>query len=560
MTPVSCAQCSAPFEITDEDIGLLDQLSPIIGGRKFALPHPTLCPTCRQQRRVAVGNMFNLYESKCDLTGKKMISMYAPDGPFKVYNNADWHSDKWDALQYGQDFDFNRPFFEQFLELDSKVPKKALLTGFEYDENSDFTNHAGKNKNCYLIFDSDENRDCYYSFSINGCENCMDCFRTRKSQLCFECIDCVQCYNSIYLQDCDNCSDSAFLKNCMGCKSCIMCSNLRNKEFCIENKQVTKEEFQKFRAMLGSTETVEGAKQRFEQLKLEFPQKCLHGVQNENVFGDYLVQCKNAHFCFDSEDLWDCRYVFQGFMPLKNCMDIQEAGEAELLYECAFVGYGTQSCAFCRHSLSANANLLYCGFCYHSQNLFGCSGVQRKKYCILNKQYTKEEYEALVPKIIEHMQSTGEWGQFFPIEHSNFAYNETLAQEFFPLTKEEVLARGWQWSDASEKKDVHPGPFGVVPDSISDADDDLTKQIFQCSVSGKAYKIIAQELALAKQMNVPLPKKAFLQRHKERWAMRNPRQLWERACANCQKPMVTSYGPSMPEIVYCEECYLASVY
>jgi len=31
------------------------------------------------------------------------------------------------------------------------------------------------------------------------------------------------------------------------------------------------------------------------------------------------------------------------------------------------------------------------------------------KYCILNKQYSKEEYEELVPKIIEHMQKTGEW-------------------------------------------------------------------------------------------------------------------------------------------------------
>ena len=36
-------------------------------------------------------------------------------------------------------------------------------------------------------------------------------------------------------------------------------------------------------------------------------------------------------------------------------------------------------------------------------NIFGCVGVQNKQYCILNKQYTKEEYEALVPKIIEHM-------------------------------------------------------------------------------------------------------------------------------------------------------------
>jgi hypothetical protein len=48
-----------------------------------------------------------------------------------------------------------------------------------------------------------------------------------------------------------------------------------------------------------------------------------------------------------------------------------------------------------------------------SSNLFGCIGLRGKEYCILNKQYTKEEYETLVPKIIEKMKADGEWGEFF---------------------------------------------------------------------------------------------------------------------------------------------------
>jgi len=36
------------------------------------------------------------------------------------------------------------------------------------------------------------------------------------------------------------------------------------------------------------------------------------------------------------------------------------------------------------------------------------------------------------------MRSTGEWGEFFPHELSPFGYNETVAQEYFPLTEEEV--------------------------------------------------------------------------------------------------------------------------
>jgi hypothetical protein len=40
-----------------------------------------------------------------------------------------------------------------------------------------------------------------------------------------------------------------------------------------------------------------------------------------------------------------------------------------------------------------------------------------KEYCILNKQYTKEEYEILVPKIIEHMKT-------FPSPHGRGARGE----------------------------------------------------------------------------------------------------------------------------------------
>ncbi|MEI8091831.1 MAG: hypothetical protein WCG98_06540 [bacterium] len=42
---------------------------------------------------------------------------------------------------------------------------------------------------------------------------------------------------------------------------------------------------------------------------------------------------------------------------------------------------------------------------HHSSNMFGCVGMRDKEYCILNKQYTREEYETLVPQIIEKMMA-----------------------------------------------------------------------------------------------------------------------------------------------------------
>lgn len=568
----NCTECHKKFEVTQDDIAFLDMLSPIIDGKKQALPPPTQCSDCRLRRRMACVNQLSLYERKCDLTGATVISNIRPESPYKVYRQKEWHSDAWDAREYGRAFDFHRPFFEQWNELCLAVPRPNLFTGYEFDENAAYTNHSGKNKDCYLIFDSDENRDCYYSYSLNSCVNCLDCFRVRKSELCYQCVDCVRCYGSLYLQDCDNCSESMFLKNCTGCKKCLMCSNLKNKEYHVENKPVSQKEYERLRAMLQTRTAIASAAERFGALKLEHPQKAVHGVQNETVTGDYLVNCKNADMCFDSEDLWDCRYVFQGFMPLKSCMDIQECGDGELLYECSVAGYNARSSVFCNHMLAAFSDLIYCSLCPHSKSCFGCIGVQRKEYCILNKQYTKEEYEKLVPKIIEHMRkdgggamnraseaSSGSWGEFFPIEISTYAYNESLAQDYYPMTQKQVMEKGWQWLEEADKQAQYLGPVIEIPENIETVDDDICKKILTCADTKKQYKIIPQELKFYRQMQLPLPGSSFFARHKARMALRNPRVLFERTCGKCSDPIRTTYAPERPEIVYCELCYAEAI-
>src|SRR3989344_3252905 len=291
--PRQCRQCQVSFSVTDEDRAFLQKLSPKIGSSTFALPVPTLCPDCRQQRRAVQTNEITLYRRTCDLTGKSILSDIHPDAPYKVYDQEVWYSDKWDPMEYGRDFDFSRPFFEQYHELTLAVPHFNLFTGYQYDINCDYTNYAGKNKDCYLIFDADENQDCFYSYSLNSSRDTMDCYRGRQMELCYECIDSSQCYNCKFLQDCSNCRDSQFLKNCIGCKNCLMCSNLKNKEYHIENKPVSKEEFENALQLLSTRQAFDGAREHFSAFVLQFPQKALHGIQNADSFGDYLTECKN---------------------------------------------------------------------------------------------------------------------------------------------------------------------------------------------------------------------------------------------------------------------------
>jgi len=81
-----------------------------------------------------------LYKRTCDATGKPIISMYSPDKKDVVYEYSYWWSDKWDALDYGQDFDFSKNFFEQFGGLMKEVPKAHIE--ISPSENSEYTNQA----------------------------------------------------------------------------------------------------------------------------------------------------------------------------------------------------------------------------------------------------------------------------------------------------------------------------------------------------------------------------------------------------------------------------------
>ena len=554
-----CKQCQAPYTVTDEDRAFLKMLSPKIGQNTFALPEPTHCPDCRQLRRQAAVNQMHLHKNICGLTKKPVISNFRKDSGFTVYTQSAWWGDGWDPLSYGRDYDFNKSFFEQYKELSRAVPYPSLTTAYTYDENCDYTNYSGKNKNCYLIFDSDESRDCYYCYSINGCKDCIDCHRVRRSELTAHAMDCLQCYNCSFVQDCSNCADSLFLKNCTSCKHCIMCSNITNKEYHIENKPVYKEDFERVQKSLASREAIDSTRAHFDAFVLQFPQKSMRGFMNENCTGDYLLQSKNAYQCFDGESLWDCRYSYQSPLPLKNSMDTEQCGEAENMYESSNCVYNAHtvlfsaSCWPCRYEL-------YCTFCSSCSNCFGCCSLKHKQYCILNKQYTQPEYEALVAKIVEHMKSTGEWGQFFPASLALFPYNETVAADHREMTKEEATGLGYTWAEREDDLEGTTEASFTPPSTIAEAQDDCTEKRLSCTGCKHPFKITMQELSLLRRKNLPLPTECFLCRHRARMARRNPRKLYDRKCENCRKGIETTYSPERPEKVFCEECYVKTVY
>lgn len=429
-----CVKCGLKFEITNEDLAFYKKVSPKINGEIFEIPKPTHCPKCRTKRRMTWRNDRHLHENVCAITGKKLITTFASDGPVKPVDREYWYTDNWDATKYGQEIDFERPFFEQFNELLQKVP---LPHSMKIDcQNCEYANYTYKSKNCYLCFAGNYLEDSFYCYNTQSCQDCSDCLFLWDSELCYEAIHSNKCYNCKFVLHCTNCADSAFIEDCIGCRNCFMCFNLSNAEYCYKNKKYSRQEYQEIISKYDfkDPQTIEKLIQEYQEERKKHQLKNHHNTGSENCTGEYILNSKNCQNCYImAKNCEDCRYILNGFPSFKDAMDCTYSGEnAELFYETMATG-GDGSRVIFGNLCCGNAHdLIYCNVAFHSRNCFGCTSIRNNEYCILNKQYSKEEYEKNVAKLINHMKETGEWGEFFPSEISPIPYHESLAQEYFP--------------------------------------------------------------------------------------------------------------------------------
>lgn len=559
-----CASCAQQFEITPEDLQFYDMVSPTFANKKHPIPPPTHCPDCRQQRRIAQCNERHLYPGECGLCHKKTFTQHPPQDNQPIYCHDCWHSDNWEPRDYGQDPDFSRPFFEQLHELKRRTPAPALTID-GYNVNSEYIHYAGSSKNCYLISHADFCENCYYGYGLKKNTSCVDGFYNLHSELCYDCVDVHKCYDLKASQDCTACSSSAFLRDCIGCKNCFLCAGLRNKEFCLENKQLSQEEYKEkiSKINLGSYAEYQEYKSRLQELEKTHTFKEFQGRNLENCFGDHLNNCKDVKYSFDCEDVEGGKFCYQVVLGSKNIYDINQYGtNLQQSLECCVCGADSYHILFSMDAHMTCLDILYSYYLESCKNCFGCASMHHRSHCILNKQYTPKEYEKLCGKIIEHMKETGEWGEFLPINTSLFGYNKSTAQMYYPLTKEEVLAKGWRWDDYDPppprvEKTI---PATELPDNIKDTPDEILNWAIQCETTGKLFRITPQELKFYRRQKLPIPRRSPDTRHQDRFHKRNPRKFWPRNCTKCSTPMHTTYSPDRPETVYCEKCYLETVY
>lgn len=556
-------QCKQPFVIHPDEEAFLQKISFTFGSTKIHPPLPVYCPDCRLMIRTCHRNERNFYRRPSTVTGKEFVSIYHEEPLWgehdQVYTHEEWNDEKRDFIEHGRPFDFSRPFFSQFADLHKAVPRLgSMVLG---NENCDFTAGTGYCKNCYLINSSEYCEDCYYGKLFQSSKSSVDCSYLYNSELCYECFSVFKSYHCQYLAFSTNCRDCFFSANLTGCSDCCLCSNLRQKQYHFENTPLTKEEYERrVAAFLGSYSTMEEMRKRWIAMQETMIHRFANIVGSEGCTGDFIENSRNCRDCYDMNESQDSRYVHVGVQVKDNYDCSNMYIKPELAYQTlgTIETYNTAYCLFVFHS----QNLLYCEYCFHCKDCFGCVGLQRKQHCVFNKQHTKSEYEEMVPRIIAQMEKAGEWGKFFPPTLSPFGYNESLANEYLPLTKEQSKVRGFYWRESEEKAPIVSKtiPADRLPDHIADVPEDVLNWAILCSETKRPFKIQKQELQFYRNNNLPLPRLHPDVRYDRRLALRNPRRLYVRPCGKCGSEVKSTFAPERPEKVYCENCYLKAVY
>ncbi len=563
----NCQNCRNDFSIEAEDFKFYE---------KIKVPPPTFCPDCRFQHRLLFRNNRVFYRRECEMCKKNVLSVYSKAKNYVVYCRDCWLSDKWDPLDYGRDYDFTRPFFVQFAELQSKVPRSNLYqTNFV---NSEYCNYGRDFRECYLLFGGWNNERVYFGNQIQGSRDSMDIAYCDDVEFSYGLFECTRNNKLFFSQYCIDCVESMYLVDCRNCMNCFGCVGLVNKQYYIYNQPYTKEQYLEFiKSVSGSYGAHIEAEEELRKLNLNVPHRYARIYKSVNSDGDDLAEVRNVKDSYSSTKAEDSRFMFYCRDGSKNCYDTSFRGTgAELLYQSCH-GFGGQNSSFEVRSFD-NVGSSYTEDCHNCENVFGCEGLRKKKYCILNKQYSKEEYEEMLPKIISNMKEGGEYGQFFPRELSPFAYNETIAQEFFPLDKEEALRIGFDWVDGEERNYNINLNADDIPDNISDVDESIVGKVIACGHLGKckdqcteAFKILPEEFKFYKRMNLPIPRLCPNCRHYQKIGLRNPIHLWGGVCmcdkqnhfhgdTKCVAEFKTTYPPDRGDIVYCEKCYQQEIY
>ena len=547
--------CEGNFEITSEDIEFLTMLR---------VPPPNYCPTCRRMRRLVHMNMTRLFKRECSVPGhtETMISIFPSECPFPVYDYQYFIGDEFDAFSFTKKYEQGESPMEKLFNLRKEFPMPSFLNRDPSCINSEYTNGGRDNKNCYFAMGCYTAEDVWYSNLVNKSRNVMDSRAVNNSEFVYDSLYSDRLYKTSSAYFSDSCTDSMFLFDCRNCTNCFGCVNLRNSKYCIFNEQYSKESYEEFMKSIKpfSHEVMKECKEKFWTLVKKLPMNAAHNIGSSNVSGVSVTKSSNLFDVVDADNSEHSRHC-DGLLSHKDSMDLLfSGGNSHHLYGTVNIGSLSSGVRFSVSSKFCTD----CEFVFNSKNLnncFMCFGLQNKSYCILNTQYSPEEYWPMVDKIKAEMLKRGEYNDGLGFEFSAQAYNFSMAQVSYPLSDDLIIKLG---AYTAKEPETNVGSLEVLtqselPSTMDKVTDEIINKAISCEISGRAFRVIQTELNFYRSMGLPLPTVHPVLRMEEKFRMAPNGRKYKSVCAKCERDINSLFDPKENYTLYCEKCYQQEV-
>lgn len=546
--------CTGTFGIEEGDIEFL---------RMLRVPPSNYCPTCRRMRRMVHMGVNRLFKRPCQAPGhnETVISSFSEQCPFPVYDYKYFISDEFDPFSYGRVYEGGSPL-EFLFALRALFPMPSFLNRDPSCINSEYSSGGRNTKNAYYASGCYGSEDIWYSNMAGDSRSVMDSRLIHSSELVYGSLKCEHLYKTSFAYFSSNCSDCTFIFDCKNCSDCFGCVNVRNGRYQVFNQQLSKEEYEAFIAsvMPLSRSMIAELSERFWALVKSLPMNASHNIGSSNVSGVGIEFSQDLYDCVEAKNCQHMRYVDSG-LSHKDSMDVLfSGGYSHHLYGTINIGSHSSGVRFSVSSKFCTD----CEFIFNSKNLtncFMCFGLQNKSYCILNTQYSEDEYYKIVDIIKSEMLTRGEYSDPLGFEFAAQAYNFSLSAIPYPLSSEEIKVLGGYSAD---EPDTNATGITVlkasdVPDVIDAVSDDILEEAIACSATGRPFRIVSTELAFYRRMKLPIPVVHPSVRLEDQYRMAQHGKTYKTTCVHCGTIIDSMFDPNDGFVLYCETCFQREV-
>ena len=549
----TCELLGESWELTDEELAWC---------RHFNVPPSKRSQLTRWKTLAYYTTGFQFWWNKHAETGKPILTFHHPGSGVRVLPDQEWLSK--DFSEIVMDYHPDRSFFEQMRELQLRIPCRSAYNTVEPENSIALVSISDKNSYFVLACKS---ISCFYSTVLTDGEDTSEAVNSSNITSCHNVMHCQRMFRCQYVRESMDCLDSAFLFDCRNCKNCFGATNKRNREYIFFNEQLSKDAYEKRMEEidLGKRSVVETYSQKFDELlggDTVWPEGFIEKCGDST--GEYLAGATNCHNCYYSEkNAKDC---FWAAWPISNCERCvftlgMWSGSTDIYHSMT-----QPMCSGMKFSWRCNQcqDCEYCMMCQNCTNCFGCIGLNRKEFCIFNKQYSEEAYWKKLDEVKCHLLDRGEYGEFFPVLMSTAYSPECGAVEYCGATENDLKAMGGQWFpvDALGALGEVVDPSTIVkakdvPDSIDDVGEEWVGRPIYDGASERKFAFLRPEIEHYRKLRVAPPTKHIVRRMNELVQSGQLAAFEMRACSGCGKEIRTSKNVRYPDRkIYCRACYL----